>query len=161
MRIIGFDPGIDRCGYGVIEIIARKPNYLASGKIMSQPTQSLARKLAYIQKSVYELADKYSVSSCAIEDLFAGPNPRGTLRLGMAHGVILAALGNRQLTPALYSPAVVKKTIAGNGRATKEAIERMVQRHLAITGSFNPDSSDALAIALCHFYMVREALAGL
>jgi len=158
MRIIGFDPGIDKCGYGIIETLTQKPKYVASGRITSITTQPLEQKLVSIQESVYELVDQYSVGSCAIEDLFAGRNLRGALHLGMVHGAILAALGRRQFVVSFYSPAMVKKTIAGNGRATKAAITKMVQRHLAMTGSFSFDSSDALAVALCHFYVERKRL---
>ena len=155
MLILGVDPGIEKCGYGIVEINKGKPNYRASGSIVSSPTQALNQKLANLQKSIYSLLDEYSVYSCAVEDLFAGPNSRASLRLGMAHGAILATLGAKQLPAYLYSPAIIKKTITGNGRATKEMISQMVQRHLGITGSFSPDSSDALAVALCHFYAER------
>lgn len=158
MRIIGFDPGIDKCGYGVIEVLTQQPKYVASGRITSVATQPLEQKLAGIQKGVDKLIDQYSVISCAVEDLFVGHNLRGALHLGMAHGAILAALGRRQLALSFYTPAMVKKTVAGNGRATKQAITKMVQRQLAITGSFSLDSSDALAVALCHFYVGRKNL---
>ena len=156
MLILGFDPGMEKCGYGLLEVMRGKPRYHSSGSIIPSPTQSLDRKLAALQENVYSILDEYRADSCGVEDLFAGPNARAALRLGMVHGTILAALGARRLPAYLYSPAIIKKTIAGNGRAAKAAINRMVQRQLGITGSFSPDSSDALAVALCHFYIKRE-----
>ena len=152
MRIIGFDPGITRCGYGVVDVHAKKACYHASGQIVTSVRETLDQRLAGLQMSIYKLLEKYTPHSCAVEDVFGGKSIRDALRLGMAHGVILATAGTRQLSVTVYAPSFIKKTIAGNGRATKSTVLLMVQRHLNMTGSISSDSSDALAVAMTHFY---------
>lgn len=160
MRIIGFDPGITKCGYGVVDVREKKAHYCASGSISNPARHSLAQRLANLQAAIYQLLEQYSPHSCAVEDVFGGKDIRATLRLGMAHGIILAVLGTKRLSVAVYSPSLIKKAIAGNGRATKETVALMTQRHLNMTGSFGPDSTDALAVALTHFYTMQAKRTG-
>ncbi len=150
--ILGLDPGLENTGFGLLCIKDKHPRYEASGTISCKRTHSMSRRLAEYWQALGELLEKYQPDCCAIEDVFVGPNPKSALRLGMARGVLLAGLGAREMAVFTYSPKKVKQNIAGNGNATKQVLATMTYRHLGINGNLSHHATDALAIALCHFY---------
>ncbi len=95
--------------------------------------------------------DEYQPDDVALESTFAGVNNRSLIVMAQARGAILAGLGDRGLEPREFSPAEIKRTVTGNGRADKQQVARMVGLLLKLeTGSSSADATDALAVALCH-----------
>lgn len=154
MIIVGFDPGLEKSGYGVIDASSQNPRYIASGLVVNLPAVSykMHKRLAYLHQQVKEIIKKYNPAICATEYVYSGNFTQSSLHLAMARGVILSAIGIQQLDVISYSPSSIKKIIAGNGRASKETVSLMMQRHLKLQGNFSEDAADALAVALCLFY---------
>jgi crossover junction endodeoxyribonuclease RuvC len=115
----------------------------------------LATRLARLHVQFAELVVRLAPSCAAVETPFQGANPRSAFQLAHARGVILAALAAAGLEVSEYSPAAVKKSVTGNGRAPKEQVRRMVQSLLASRSLAPADASDALAVALCHATTAR------
>ena len=150
--ILGFDPGLDNTGFGLIRRAGQIPRYEASGTIEVNKKGSLPAKLAEQWECVRELIDNYQPDCCVVEDVFVGPHPQAALRLGMAHAVVLANLGLLQLPVFIYAPTKIKKNITARGRASKESLALIIHRRLGIRGAMSHHATDALALALCHFY---------
>ncbi|MBE8182351.1 MAG: crossover junction endodeoxyribonuclease RuvC [Candidatus Portiera sp.] len=171
MIIIGFDPGINKTGFGVIDASSNNPQYVVSGIIEKQKLTKTNsggdnnhKHLAHIREQVEKLLNDYKPQYCAVEQVFGGPYIQSHITLAMARGVILSAIGsgigggidNSDIGLASYSTTSVKKTIAGNGKATKEEVNIMMKRHLKLTGIISEDASDALAVCLCLFYNLKR-----
>lgn len=144
--IIGIDPGSRRTGYGVIRIEGSRHVYLTSG-FLDLTRYSLSEKLRQIFLGLQEVIRTFQPNEAAIEQVFMHENPNSALKLGQARAAAIVAL---QIPIAEYSAKQVKKSIVGNGAATKEQVQYMVQRLLNLSFSLSPDAADALAIALCH-----------
>ncbi len=149
-RIIGIDPGLNRCGWGVIISQGARLSFEACGVIRPDAKGSLAQRLATLFQEVQSLALQYQPDASAVEETYVNSNPRAALTLGQARGVTLAALACAGLPVAEYAPAVIKKGLVGSGRAEKEQVAFMVQRLLPAAGPVVADAADALAVALTH-----------
>ena len=103
-----------------------------------------------------EVLDELRPHAVAVEGVFRGQNARSALQLGHARGVALLVCGERALGVSEYPPATVKRAVAGNGRATKEQVSRMVRMLCALERAPILDASDALAVAICHAFRRRE-----
>jgi crossover junction endodeoxyribonuclease RuvC len=113
--------------------------------------EDFSRRLGMLQLRFAELVRRVEPSLAAVESPFHGANPRSALQLAHARGVVLATLAAAGVAVAEYTPATVKKSVTGNGRATKQQVRAMVFRLLAATPPHGgSDLSDALAVALCH-----------
>lgn len=155
-RILGIDPGLRNTGFGLIEVRGSEIRYLASGTIRSGQG-SLPQRLHELFSGVQQLLRQYQPDRAAIEQVFVNVNPQSTLLLGQARGAALCALmtdpadstqiGGLQI--AEYTPALIKQSIAGSGRARKTEIQAMVVRLLNLPGTPSPDAADALACAIC------------
>ena len=159
MIIMGFDPGLNRTGFGVIDASAKNPRYVASG-IIDNPktsTKDTHKLLAHLGQQMEQIIHKYNPQYCAVEQIFRGPYIKSNFTLAMARGVILSAIGKVGVELHNYTPTEVKKMIAGNGRASKEEVSIMMKRHLGLTGIISEDASDALAVCLCLFYYLQAA----
>jgi crossover junction endodeoxyribonuclease RuvC len=115
----------------------------------------LASRLARLRGEFEALVARIAPACAAVETPFHGVNPRSALQLAQARGVILAALAAAGVEVAEYTPAAVKKSVTGNGRAPKEQVRRMVHCLLAARSIARADASDALAVALCHATTAR------
>lgn len=145
--IIGIDPGSRRTGYGVIRIEGNRHIHIASGFIDLTPHPSVER-LRKIYLGVQEIIQTYKPHEAAIEQVFMHENPSSALKLGQARGAAIVAF---DIIPvAEYSARQVKKSVVGHGAAKKEQVQYMVQRLLNLSGGLQPDTADALAVALCH-----------
>lgn len=165
LRLIGIDPGLRRTGFGVIEQHpGGRLQYLASGVIVSGEG-SLAGRLCRIHEGIVDLVGQYQPSLAVCEIVFVNVNPRSTLLLGQARGAALAALATCGLDVHEYTALQIKQTVVGYGRATKDQIRQMMQRHLDLPGLPSADAADALACALTHLQVApfdnRLAAAGL
>ena len=151
MRVLGVDPGSRVCGYGVIAIDPpRRYRYVECG-VLTAPVRAAAEvRLAEIARSLTELVHELEISALAVEDVFTFINPRSALALAQARGSVLAGAGMAGLKVYSYSPAMVKKTVTGRGRASKDQVARMVQSLVGLRRVPVSDAADALAVAITH-----------
>ena len=161
MRIIGIDPGTNLLGFGVIDVTSQQISMVDLGVVSIGQTEDVLEKLKTIYNRVNKLITNYRPDEMAIESPFFGKNAQSMLKLGRAQGVAIAVGLNRGLPVTEYSPKKIKKSVTGNGNASKEQVAAMLPH---ITGStFNIshlDASDALATAICHHYQSRPTSGG-
>ena len=155
IRILGIDPGLRITGFGVIEKVGEKINYVASGTIKTasgktEDREELPARLKIILDGLFEVIDTYNPEQVAVEKVFVNVNPQSTLLLGQARGAAISAAVIRKLTVAEYTALQVKQAVVGNGHAQKEQVQEMVKRLLNLPTTPAPDSADALACAICH-----------
>ncbi|MBD3610925.1 MAG: crossover junction endodeoxyribonuclease RuvC [Hydrogenovibrio crunogenus] len=148
-RILGIDPGSRKTGFGIIESGRFHPNYVSSGVIRVEKLTG-AQRLKTIFESVCQIIDQYQPHVMAIEKVFVYKNPSSAIKLGQARGVILCAAAIKEIPIMEYTPTQIKSTIVGQGHATKDQVQFMVQNLLKLTESPQEDAADALAGALCH-----------
>lgn len=161
-RILGIDPGLQITGYGAIACESLGPRVLEAGVIRSQEggSSGLAARLLSVYNGLVEVIDQFHPEAVAVEQLFAHyQHPRTAILMGHARGVVLLAAAQRGLSVVDYSATSIKKTITGSGRASKEQVQRTIQRELGLAQAPEPpDVADALAVALCHYYAQKWAL---
>ncbi len=157
MRVLGLDPGSRRTGYGVVERRGSAHQALAHGVATASARLDLAHRLHTIVHQVGEVMDAWRPDAVAVEEAFYHESVRSTLVLGHVRGALLVAAVERDFTVAEYTPREIKMSVAGNGGATKDQVEFMVRRLLAIRGALAADASDALAVALCHLHRAGSA----
>ncbi len=155
LRVIGVDPGTITTGWGVIEKNGNAIIYIKSGVINFEKGLKTPEKLRFLFESLKKVFDQFKPTALALETVFYSKNIQSTLRLGEARGVIMLCSAERDIKTFEYSPASVKLSVTGNGHASKEQIEMMVQRLLRIPETIKGDEADALAIGLCHIYTRR------
>ena len=157
--VMGIDPGTNILGYGVILIDSRRVQYVDMGVIDLRKEKDHFLKLNRIFKEVGQLIERYSPDDLAIEAPFYGKNPQVMLKLGRAQGVAISAALTRQIPVFEYAPRKVKMAITGRGDASKDQVKLLVEKTLKTTLDIRfLDASDALAIALCHFYQLTSPL---
>lgn len=149
-RIIGIDPGSQRTGYGVIDIVNNQPVYVTSG-IIRLPKEGLPARLALIFDGVSQLIEEYQPHQFAIEEVFVAHDPRGALKLGQARGAAIVAAVKAGLPVFEYAARSIKKAVVGSGGADKTQVQMMVTQRLGLTGTPSEDAADGLAAALCHW----------
>jgi len=158
--ILGVDPGTNILGYGVIRIDERsKPHYVTMGVFDLRKISDPFEKLANINAGISELIEVYGPSDLAIESPFMGKNAQVILKLGRAQGAAIIAATTHGIAVTEYAPSKAKIAICGNGAASKEQVALMVERSLGIkVETKHLDATDALAIAMCHFYQLTSPL---
>lgn len=157
VRILGIDPGLRFTGFGVIEKVGEKLQYIASGTIKTASgkktdREDLPARLKIILEGLFEVIEIYQPRQVAIEKVFVNVNPQSTLLLGQARGAAISAAVMRDLEVAEYTALQVKQAVVGNGHAKKEQVQEMVKRLLALPATPNEDPADALACAICHVH---------
>lgn len=155
MRVIGIDPGSKSCGYGIVERDGTKLRFIDSGEICPKKSLPIARRLCMISEEIAGKIERFSPSCMSIEKVFVAKNSKSALHLGQARGAVLAAAAAFDVEVFEYSSTSVKKSVASNGQASKEEIQKMVS---LLTGKRNfksPDESDAIAVAVCHINNAR------
>jgi len=150
MRVIGFDPGLRRTGWGVIETAGTRLRHVANGVVQSDATLDLARRLLQLDEGLSEVLRLHLPSEAAVESTLVNKNASSTLKLGVARGVVLLTPARHGLPVAEYLPMIVKKAVVGTGHATKEQVQNMVGHLLPGCAVAGPDAADALAVAICH-----------
>jgi len=159
MIILGIDPGSLITGIGIISCTAGKAGLVDFDAVVLNSKEPLTKRLKVIYDVCIEKIKKYKPDELAIETAFFGKNIQSTLKLGQARGVAIIAAVNSNVSVSEYSPREVKKSITGNGAASKEQVKYMVKRILEIKEEPEYiDSTDALAIALCHHYYLQTAI---
>ncbi len=155
-RILGIDPGLQVTGYAVVEVGTR-PVVCEAGVIKSaegRATTDMAPRLLSLYNGLVEILEELQPDVVAAEQLYAHyDHPRTAILMAHARGVIFLAAAQKGLTVVSYNATRIKKTVTGNGHATKEQVQRTVQRELGLVALPEPpDVADALAAALCHYY---------
>ncbi len=152
MFVLGIDPGLSRCGYGVLEALpAGRSRAVAAGVLTTPASSPLPERLAELQLEVRALLEQTAPAVVAIERVYFQTNVRTAMSVGQASGVVMAEAINAGCEVAQYGPNEVKQAVAGWGGAGKDEVERMVQRLLGIDQPLRPvDAADAVALALCH-----------
>ena len=152
MIILGIDPGSLNVGYGILQIEKRKIIAAGCDTIVINSKVQLAERLVQIHSGMDKIIIEYKPDIAVVETIFYGKNIKSAFTLGHARGVIILALAQHNIEITEYSPREVKKSVVGNGNASKEQVEYMVQKILNLsTKPKTEDASDALAIALCQF----------
>ncbi|MCX8502219.1 MAG: crossover junction endodeoxyribonuclease RuvC [Alphaproteobacteria bacterium] len=155
MRIIGIDPGLRHTGWGVIESNGSRLLFIAAGVVSVEPSSELAPRLASLFRALETVVEQYKPDLAAVEETFVNSNARSSLTLGQARAVALLVPALRGITVGEYAANLVKKSVVGNGHATKDQIKLMIGQLLPRSGEQGSDSADALAVALCAANRVR------
>lgn len=151
--ILGIDPGTTIMGFGLIKVVDKKMEFLQLNELLLSKYNDPYIKLKLIFERTVELIDTFHPDEIAIEAPFFGKNVQSMLKLGRAQGVAMAAGLSREVPITEYLPKKIKMAITGNGNASKEQVAKMLQSLLKIkTLPKNLDSTDGLAVAVCHFY---------
>jgi crossover junction endodeoxyribonuclease RuvC len=148
--ILGIDPALQHTGWGVIRVEGSHISHIDSGRISTKPVESMDARLLLLHQKLSDVIDQYQPNVAAIEETFVSGNAQTALALGQARGAILLTLALKAVTVHSYAATLIKKTIAGAGRADKEQVLRMVQLLLPAAKPTSSDAADALATALCH-----------
>ena len=158
MRILGIDPGLERTGYGVIEINRSGSKLVEAGLIRTSHKETLPRRLARVAQGLKALIDQHKPDLLAVEDLYSYyKTPQPAILMGHVRGVVLGTAALTDLPVFSYLPTRIKQAVVGQGHATKSQVARLVQMRLNLKESqVPPDVTDALAAALCHADSLRK-----
>jgi len=151
MRILGIDPGLQVCGYACIETAAGQEHVLEAGIIRTDRKLSLEEKLKRIADDMEALLVKFRPEAVAVEELYSHyAHPRTAILMGHARGVILQKVAEVSIKVRSFSATRIKKSVTGNGRASKEQVQRTIATILSLPEVPTPnDVADAIAVALC------------
>jgi crossover junction endodeoxyribonuclease RuvC len=156
--ILGIDPGTVIMGYGLIKCTGHEVTLIDMGVLRLPTREDSYERLKLIHLKVLELIRRFGPGDFAIEAPFFGKNVQSMLKLGRAQGVAIATAMHAGIPVTEYSPKKVKQSITGNGNSDKEQVWKMLQRILKFEGELPAyDASDALAVAICHFFQYRAA----
>lgn len=152
MRILGIDPGLNFTGWGIVDVKNSQVSFVDCGIINPSKKDTDSQRLYGIYEGLKEVVVDFSPQVVSIEETFVNKNPQGALKLGYARGVALMIPSIYGLSVFEYSPTTVKKTVAGNGHASKDQIKAMMKFIMPNMKDLKDDAIDALSIALCHSY---------
>jgi crossover junction endodeoxyribonuclease RuvC len=154
MRVLGVDPGLTRCGFGVIEgAPGRALSLVATGVVGTSADEEIGLRLLALEEHVERWLTDYRPDAVAVERVFSQHNVRTVMGTAQAGAVAIVCSARRRLPVALHTPSEVKAAVTGNGRADKAQVTHMVTRLLSMDDPPRPaDSADALALAICHLW---------
>ena len=154
MRVLGVDPGLTRCGVGVVDGGPGRPLTLVEVTVVRTPANTdLAERLMAVADRVEALLDVHKPDVVAVERVFSQANVRTVMGTAQAAGVVALAAARRGIPVAWHTPSEVKAAVSGNGAADKDQVTAMVMRLLRLTTAPKPaDAADALALAMCHIW---------
>jgi len=161
IRVLGIDPGLTRCGVGVVDVTATRTAMLVDVVVIrSGPELALEQRLLLVGNEIERLLDLHQPQAVAIERVFAQQNLTTVMGVAQISGVALLLAAKRGLVVGLHTPSEVKSAITGYGSADKKQVAAMVARVLGLAELPKPaDASDALAIAICHAWKRGGAVA--
>lgn len=150
MRILGIDPGTATVGFGIIEIFNGKTGVLDYGCIKTEKTLNASARLLQIKQDLSQLIEEWKPDCAVVEKLFFSKNVKTAMAVSQSRGVILQTLEEKNINVAEYTPHEMKINICGDGKATKQGIQKMVKLILKLAQIPKPDdAADALGLALC------------
>ena len=151
MRILGIDPGLQVCGYAVVEVDGYKENLVEAGVVRIDADQPLCKRLNQIADDIGVIIDTFLPDVLAVEELYSHyAHPRTAILMGHARGVILQKAGEADIKVRNFAATRIKKSLTGNGRASKGQMQRSIQTVLGLAEVPEPnDVADAIAVALC------------
>ena len=154
MRVLGVDPGLTRCGIGVIDGDPGLPPRMVEVVVVrTPPGAELSERLLTIALQVESMMDRLRPDTVAIERMFSQHNVRTVMGTAQASGVVALAAARRSIPVAWHTPSEVKAAVSGNGNADKAQVTAMITRLLKLPAAPKPaDAADALALALCHLW---------
>ncbi len=154
MRVLGVDPGLTRCGVGVIEADpGRPPRFIAAGVVATPAGLELPKRLVRIEAGLIEWIEQHEPDVVAVERVFADQNVLSVMGTAQAAGIAMLVAARRGIPVHLHTPTEVKAAITGSGRADKAQVGTMVARVLRLKAAPPPaDAADAVALAICHLW---------
>ncbi|WP_030294535.1 crossover junction endodeoxyribonuclease RuvC [Streptomyces katrae] len=154
MRVLGVDPGLTRCGVGMVEGVAGRPlTMLAVGVVRTPADAELGHRLVAIERGIEEWLDSHQPEVVAVERVFSQHNVSTVMGTAQASAVAMLCAARRGIPVALHTPSEVKAAVTGSGRADKAQVGAMVTRLLRLSAPPKPaDAADALALAICHIW---------
>ncbi|KQO46995.1 MULTISPECIES: crossover junction endodeoxyribonuclease RuvC [unclassified Frigoribacterium] len=152
LRVLGIDPGLTRCGVGVVEVDAQRRATLVDVQVIrTTPDLALELRLLALGRGLEALIDEHRPDAMAIERVFAQQNVRSVMGVAQVSGLALRAAAERDIPVTLHTPSEVKAAVTGYGSADKKQVGAMVARLLGLAEAPRPaDAADALALAICH-----------
>jgi len=152
MRVLGVDPGLTRCGIGVVDVAAdRRATLVYVGVVQTPPGMALEQRLLAVSRGIRDALERHRPTAMAVERVFAQHNLRTVMGTAQASGIALALGAEAGLVVGLHTPSEVKAAITGYGAAEKAQVGAMVARVLGLSEVPRPaDAADALALAICH-----------
>lgn len=161
MRVLGIDPGLSRCGYGVVDGPRGRPTAIRAGAIRTAADTPMGKRLLAIHDAIVALLDELRPDAVAVERVFFDRNVSTGIGVAQAAGLALVLAEQRGIPSVEYTPSEIKALIAGDGGAEKAQVGYMVTAQLHLAEMPKPaDAADALAIALCHLQQGRTGHAG-
>lgn len=152
LRVLGIDPGTRLMGWGVVEGVGGKLRALGHGVLRAPASQPIAARLLTLARGLREVVAQHAPGEAALEEVFYGKDVRAAVRIGEGRGAALVVLAEAGVPVQGYPNNVVKKAVAGGGRADKERVQAMVLKILGLSEQPETlDASDALALAICHY----------
>jgi len=159
MRVLGVDPGIVVLGYGIVEAKRGGPHSIKYGHLRLSSKEPFPVRLKKIYDEVSSVIVAYKPDQVAIESLYYAENAKVAIKMGHARGVAILAAAHHEIPTSEYSPREIKQSVVGNGAASKQQVQRMMQHLLHLDKLPEPlDASDALAVALCHLHRMESKL---
>jgi crossover junction endodeoxyribonuclease RuvC len=154
MRVLGVDPGLTRCGIGVVTGGPGVSLRLVATSVVTTPAGAeIGQRLLAIEEKIDEWLRLYQPDAVAVERVFSQHNLRTVMGTAQAGAVAIVCAARRGVPVVLHTPSEVKAAVTGNGRADKEQVTHMVTRLLKLTDPPRPaDAADALALAICHLW---------
>ncbi|MCA0437243.1 MAG: crossover junction endodeoxyribonuclease RuvC [Austwickia sp.] len=154
MRVLGVDPGLTRCGLGVVDGgLGRPPRMVAVGVIRTPSGDATAERLLTVQTEIDEWIARYQPDAIAVERVFARHDVSTIMGTAQASAIPMLAAARLGLPLAMHTPSEVKAAVTGNGRADKAQVTTMITRILRLEQAPRPaDAADALALAVCHLW---------
>ncbi|MCL4104423.1 UNVERIFIED_CONTAM: hypothetical protein GTU68_047385 [Idotea baltica] len=155
--ILGIDPGSRKTGFGIINYVAGRSQYVTSG-VIKLPAAELPERLKIIFENVTELVELHCPQELAIEQVFMAKNAGSALKLGQARGAAIVACVAKDMLVAEYSARQIKQSVVGTGAADKAQVQHMVKAMLKLPAEPAEDAADALAAALCHAHTQQSMI---
>ena len=157
IRILGLDPSLVACGWGMVEVEGTKLRHIAHGVIKPNTKAELHGRLRELFEAITDVIRQYDPNEAAVEEAFMKNNAASALKLGHARAVCLLAPSLAGLAVGEYSPRSIKKSVVGTGAADKAQVAHMMNVLMPGCGVKAGDAADALAIAICHGHRVNAA----
>jgi crossover junction endodeoxyribonuclease RuvC len=161
VRVLGVDPGLTRCGVGVVDVERRTPTLVHFEVVRSEADEPIELRLLRVGRGVEAAIDAHRPDAIALERVFAQANLRSVMGVAQISGIVLRAAAERGIPISLLTPTEVKSAVTGYGAADKRQVGEMVRRLLRLEAAPKPaDAADALAIAIAEGWRTRVVQAG-